>query len=167
MRQHLEKIYRQHRQGLFTLALTITRRAESAEDAVQTAFERMSRRESAPPPDDAAAYAFAAVRNAARDELRRNKSRIAANQRLAGQASIYNGTVPPAASLAIEAETQALLRQAVEELPDNQREAVVLRIYGQLSFEQMAAVLDEPLQTIASRYRRALQTLRSRIGRLQ
>ena len=65
MRQDLERVYRTHRQGLFTLALAITRDADAAEDAVQSAFERMVRSPGAPPAD-LAAYAFAAVRNAAR-----------------------------------------------------------------------------------------------------
>jgi DNA-directed RNA polymerase specialized sigma24 family protein len=34
-----------------------------------------------------------------------------------------------------------------------------LRVYGGLSFEQMAATLGEPLPTVASRYRRALEKL--------
>ena len=56
-----------------------------------------------------------------------------------------------------------MLRRAVDELPDDQREAVVLRIYGQLSFEQMAEAVGEPLPTVASRYRRALASRRMRM----
>jgi DNA-directed RNA polymerase specialized sigma24 family protein len=37
----IESIYRQHRKGLFTLALSITGRAESAEDAVHEAVVRL------------------------------------------------------------------------------------------------------------------------------
>ena len=64
MKETLERIYWDHRQGLYTLALAITRRPERAEDAVQDAFARLwtaSRR----PTGDPVPYVFAAVRNAA------------------------------------------------------------------------------------------------------
>lgn len=162
MRHDLEGVYRQHRQGLFTLALTITRDANSAEDAVQAAFERLFRLSGAPPAD-LAAYAFTVVRNAARDEVRRGRTRSAAEGRLAAWASIYDGQARAAVSEVMDAEVDANLRRAVDELPDDQREAIALRIYGQLSFEQMATVLGAPLPTVASRYRRALAALRSRM----
>ena len=37
---------------------------------------------------------------------------------------------------------------------------MVMRLYGQLTFAQMAAVLEEPLSTVATRYQRALDELR-------
>src|SRR3954452_9099285 len=70
----LEDIYARHRQGLFTLALSITRCAARAEDAVHDAFVRLCRRRSVAAPlegtgaasqPDAVAYVFASVRNAA------------------------------------------------------------------------------------------------------
>src|SRR4051795_7972904 len=70
----LEDIYARHRQGLFTLALSITRCAARAEDAVHDAFVRLCRRRSVSAPvngtgtasqPDPVAYVFASVRNAA------------------------------------------------------------------------------------------------------
>jgi RNA polymerase sigma-70 factor (ECF subfamily) len=153
VRGALEAIYRRHRQGLFTLALSITGRVELAEDAVQEAFVGLWRR-GAPPAGDVVAYVFAAVRNAAIDQLRKRR-------RSAGDSpvSIYDGAVidpDPAA----EAEQRRLLRDALEALPAEQREAVVLRIYAGLSFGQVAEMLGEPLPTVASRYRRALERIR-------
>ena len=142
------------------------RSAAAAEDAVHIAFERMFRM-TGRPPLDIVAYAFAAVRNAAKDEIRRRSARNAAEVRLVSRRSIYESESPPAATEAMNAEMAAALRQAVDELPDDQREAVVMRIYGQLSFAQMADVLGEPLQTIASRYRRALDALRNQMEGLQ
>src|SRR3954464_10297105 len=76
----LEDIYARHRQGLFTLALSITRCAARAEDAVHDAFVRLCRRRfvawwfsatgTARQPDPVA-YVFASVRNAAVDLVRR------------------------------------------------------------------------------------------------
>ncbi len=72
MRAELQQVYRQHRQALFSLALTITGCAGLAEDAVHEAFQRLSgMREQAS--GRLAAYAFASVRNAAMDCCRRAK----------------------------------------------------------------------------------------------
>jgi RNA polymerase sigma-70 factor (ECF subfamily) len=167
VRSVLEQVYREHRQGLFTLALTITRCPYRAEDAVQEAMVRLW--QSAELPRDPLPYVFAAVRNAAIDQMRRTAAR-----RWQESASIYEvmpaaagptsggGPEDPAAA-AISAEQHARLRRAVDALPQPEREVVVMRIYGGLKFEQIAEALDEPLPTVASRYRRALDTLGRRI----
>ena len=155
----LEQVYGGHRQGLFTVALSITRCAGRAEDAVQEAFVRMCRNSAVEAKGDLVAYAYAAVRNAAIDQQRRAKTRGKIE-------SIFNGRHEGAEQGAIDAERQRVIAAAIEALPDEQREAVVLRVYAQLSFAQIAQVVDAPLQTVATRYRRALERLRERLGRL-
>ena len=54
---------------------------------------------------------------------------------------------------------QALLR-AVERLPEQQKEVITLKIWGELTFDEIARILDESLNTVASRYRYALQKLK-------
>lgn len=152
-----EQIYRLHRKGLFTLALSITRRPESAEDAVHEAMVRLCRSGKSPT-GDPIAYVFAAVRNAAVDQNRKGRS-----------VSIFDLAEPsqePVSALD-DLERDRLVADAIEELPDEQREAVVMHLYGGLTFQQVADVLEEPLQTIASRYRRALATLRGQLASLK
>jgi len=54
---------------------------------------------------------------------------------------------------------QALLR-AVERLPAEQKEVLTLKIWAELTFDEIARTLDESLNTVASRYRYALQKLK-------
>jgi len=152
----LERIYREHRQGLFSLALAITRRADCAEDAVHDAFARLFRSE-IQPQRDVVSYVFAAVRNAAVDQLRRRVDRVHSPQ------SLFDAAGSDPVAEAIESERRALVRQAVEDLSDEQRETVVMRMYSGLKFQQIADVLGEPLPTITSRYRRALQRIKTAI----
>ena len=100
------------------------------------------------------AYVFAAVRNAAIDQRRRRRSTGEAT------ASIFDGAAANPAVAAVDAEQLRLLRRAVEHLPDRQREAVVLKAYAGLTFQQMSVVLEEPLATVASRYHRAIAKVR-------
>lgn len=56
-----------------------------------------------------------------------------------------------------------LIAAALEELEPRQREVVVLRIWGQLTFAEIADVTGDSLNTVASRYRYALKHLRRRL----
>ncbi len=164
VRTTLDRIYREHRQGLFTFALSITRDRDRAEDAVHEAFTRLCRLE-APPTGDPVAYTYAAVRNAATDELRRGTTR----GKLAK--SIYNGYLPtqdpdrPDDDV-LDEERQRLVRNAIEQLPDPARQTLVMRLYAGLTFDQIAQALDEPLGTITSRYRRSLDKLKEHLTEL-
>ncbi len=156
MHHKLEQTYRDHRQGLFSLALSITRRPELAEDAVQDAFVRLWR-SAISPKGDPVAYVFASVRNAALELVRRRRNAAGV------PVSLFDCEQADPASAAIEAEQQQIVRRAVDALPSEQREAVVMRTYAGLTFRQIADVVGEPLPTIASRYRRALERIKETI----
>jgi len=53
------------------------------------------------------------------------------------------------------------LRAALSRLPRAQREVVVLKIYREKTFQQIAQMLQLSLNTVASRYRYALEKLRT------
>jgi RNA polymerase sigma-70 factor (ECF subfamily) len=153
----IEQIYRQHRKGLYTLALSITRREDLAEDAVHEAIVRLCR-SGKQPTGDAVAYVFAAVRNAAIDQNRRT-----------GSVSIFD--LPEqsldASSLVDDRERDRQVADAIDELPADQREAVVLHLFSGLTFQQASEALEVPLQTMASRYRRALVKLKEQLASLK
>ena len=74
MNQLLENLYRQHRQGLYSFALSIVRSSDLAEDAVQNAFAKLFQvpvgNQSVLQNGNAVAYVFQAVRNSAIDLCR-------------------------------------------------------------------------------------------------
>ena len=70
----------------------------------------------------------------------------------------------PDASL-LEAELQREIEEAIVQLPDSQRMALVLRRYEQLSYEQIAEVLDLSVPAVKSVLFRARTELRSRLSR--
>lgn len=66
------------------------------------------------------------------------------------------------------AERGALLgrvREALAALPDEQREVIVLKEYEELTFLEIAEILDAPLSTVKTRLYRGLGNLRSRLER--
>jgi RNA polymerase sigma-70 factor (ECF subfamily) len=197
--QQLRDLYALHRQGLFTLALSITRRQERAEDAVHEAFLKLctprENGENCQSPRDAVAYVYRIVRHAAIDQVRRywpggNRVAVAADQPNgfcegaiddaeaadtifnlpAGDAKrILGGSDDAAfdpAARSISSETAGFVADSLTRLPDEQREAIVLRIYAGLTFEQIAAVVAAPLATVTTRYRRGLARLRPCLEKL-
>jgi RNA polymerase sigma-70 factor (ECF subfamily) len=99
---------------------------------------------------DVKAYLFACVRNAALNDVRvRGRNIELAEEGLAW-------FDPPARDFAEEEG----LRRALMELPDEQRQVTVLHIWGELTFAQIAGLLEISANTAASRYRYALARLR-------
>jgi RNA polymerase sigma-70 factor, ECF subfamily len=160
--QNLQTLYARHRQALFTLALSRTGCRERAEDAVHDAFVRICRCDLTRVAD-AEAYVFAAVRNAAIDQVRRAHAAAPLDRTVADSIFEDRGADPEAGVL--QSEQERLIASAVEALPDEQREAIVLRVYGGLSFAQIAQVTGDPLPTVATRFRRGLERLRHKLER--
>ena len=165
MRELLETTYSEHRQSLFTLALSITRCRQQAEDAVHSAFERLCRR-SGTPDGDVTGYVFATVRNTARDLVRTDR-RIHSKYE-----SIFNGksqslSTSDADERVLTEERDELLRNAIDELSVDEREVVVLKTFSSLTFDDIGGILGMPPKTVATRYRRALIRLEEKLkGRL-
>ena len=150
MNDQLARNYLQHRQGLFSVALAITRCRADAEDAVQEVFSRLCRNGAT---DKPAGYLFAAVRNAAADRLRARRPGQTAEMLLAP--CLPNGQHPAA-----QRERDHAVAAALDALPQELRTPVFLRIFAGLNFRQIAELTDTPLQTIVSRYAAGLRRLR-------
>ena len=123
-----------------------------AEDIVQDAFVRIWRRQH---PIENRALLYAAVRSAGLDRLRSEQRR---SRREAAVA--LDGADHSEPRFTTMDEGQQVLAAAVERLPDEQREVVVLKIWNELTFAEIASVLEISPNTAASRYRYALGALK-------
>ncbi|MBN2080965.1 sigma-70 family RNA polymerase sigma factor [bacterium] len=56
------------------------------------------------------------------------------------------------------------LRQLIDQLPDKQRTVVLLKVYQELTFEEIAEICECPLSTVLSRMRYAVDKLRRWLG---
>jgi RNA polymerase sigma-70 factor (ECF subfamily) len=70
----------------------------------------------------------------------------------------------PDASL-LERELQGVIEAAIAQLPETQRMAVVLRRYDELSYEEIAEVLEQSVPAVKSLLFRARTELRTRLSR--
>jgi RNA polymerase sigma-70 factor (ECF subfamily) len=147
-------VYEESRRELFITAWAILRQADLAEDAVHTAFARLTKLKS--PPADPRLYVFRAVRNAAID-LARLRSRRREEPLLA------NWDAPEEDLASSDEEVKSSLEASLERLDGVSREVIELHFHAALTFQEIAHVLDEPLPTVASRYRRAIDKLQMRM----
>ena len=137
-----------------------------AEDAVQDAFIRFWRKHQGFQAGNQGLL-FAAVRSAALDHLRRENRRMRREQAAFFDGGAALGMEPstslfaPAADSAAPGQEQSrLLESAVRQLPLEQREVLTLKVWGELTFAEIATALGIPQNTAASRYRYALSALR-------
>ena len=108
------------------------------------------------------------TRNLVFNELRRTKRRAQVpleSEASADEPALKDESNPaPDASL-LEVELRKAIEEAIMHLPETQRMAMVLRRYEQLSYEQIAEVLDLSVPAVKSVLFRARTELRSRLSR--
>jgi RNA polymerase sigma-70 factor (ECF subfamily) len=125
-----------------------------AADVMQTAFLRaVTSRHLFRKLDDPVAYLFQIARNEANRAAKRRRTH---DEPLPLDELFIASADEPARTDNEEAALAALSR-----LEPDDRELVVLRIYAGLSFREVADLLGRPQGTVATRYRRALLSLRS------
>ncbi|MGD9789534.1 MAG: RNA polymerase sigma factor [Phycisphaerales bacterium] len=147
---------------VYALAKSRCRSHDVAEEITQSVFatlaERLGRQEYQEL-GKFEAWIFRITINRVRDHIRRLKRRPASEP-------IHDDTVQSEDPGLAEG-TPALdrLREALHELPDADQEVVHLRHFAQLSFAQMADLLEEPVGTLLARHHRALKKLRTILER--
>ena len=120
-----------------------------AQDAVHQVFLKAIENGSVSQAINKKAYLFACVRNAVLNDAKVQDR----NMPLDVDSAWFS---PPDRDYAGEQN----LRRALGELPDDQREVIVLRVWGDLTFSEIADLLGVSSNTAASRYRYALAKLR-------
>lgn len=151
-----------HLDAAYNLARWLTRNDHDAEDVVQEAYCRALKFFHGFRGQDGRPWLLAVVRHACYDWLARNRAReltISFDERWHDEGS---DALNPEKLFQRRADQQ-VLRQAVEALPLEFREVIVLRELEGLSYQEIAAVASIPLGTVMSRLARARKQLQERL----
>ena len=152
----LEEIVRHEGSALLAYARSVTGHAQDAEDALQEAMSRLARQRLSGVAN-LRAYVYKAIRNAAlnnsRTQVRRARREEVSS---GGEGVIFQ---EPAS----RREELDALNAAVAALPREQREVVLMRIWGGMSFAEVAEVIEISCDMASSRYRYAVEALRKRM----
>jgi len=158
--QDFQRTFLPHLDAAYNLARWLMRNDSDAQDVVQEAYLRALRFSRTFRGGDARAWLLTIVRNAAFTWMRRNRTADSPTSFDEEQHSEAGEATPVDIELIRKADAQ-VLRDALEELPAEFREMVVLRDLEGLSYKEIAAVAEIPIGTVMSRLARARQRLKS------
>ena len=152
-------IYEKYAGDLLTLAANLLNDKADAEDVVQDVFISFVQSvEKFRLTGSLKGYLATCVANRSRDYIRRNKRRQTA---AVNEPEQTTSDAKNPVQLVICSEELHKLSYAMTELPYEQREAIVLRLHGDLRFRQIAKLQNISIKTAQSRYRYGLDKLRS------
>ena len=146
-RRQLQKIFEQYAGALILYAKALVPDHQAAEDIVQDIF--LGLLSTATVPEKPKNYLLRAVKN-----------RAVNHRRQAAVAALGSDVAELFQRPLEQEEARQALSMAMLELPLQQREVVVLKIWNELSFREIAELLKLPANTVASRYRYGLERLR-------
>jgi RNA polymerase sigma-70 factor, ECF subfamily len=156
-----ERMVLPHLDAAYNLARWMLRNQADAEDLVQEALLHAFRAFHGLRGADGRAWLLAIVRNSCYTWLRRNRSHEAVTD-FDEEVHTPDGQVLNPERIALQAADGARVRQALENLPAEFREVLVLREIEGLSYKEIGTVADIPIGTVMSRLARA----RDRLHRL-
>jgi RNA polymerase sigma-70 factor (ECF subfamily) len=153
-------LYDRHGRAAFTLARHILRASEPAEEVVQEAFLTLWRRAETYRPERGAVrnWLLRVVRNRAIDVLR---ARSQEGPIAPSVEDLPLVAVDDPEGETIRAVEGRVVREALAELPPEQREVVELAYFGGLAYPEVATRMAIPLGTVKSRMRLAIERLRA------
>jgi RNA polymerase sigma-70 factor (ECF subfamily) len=154
----LRLIYEKYKNDLLALAIALSNNKSGAEDIVHNVF--ISFAQSAGKLQlrgNLKSYLSTAVANNARN-LSRNNAKLTSG---ANAAEVADSVSSQPDRLAILTEDSQCVGNALEQLPYQQREIIILHLQGGLKFREIARSQNVSVNTIQSRYRYGLKKLRS------
>ena len=158
----LERLYVRLEKPLYNVVFRSVWRSDEARDVVQATFVRLWRMRERVEMDTVEPLLYKIALNLVASRRRSKKIwRWVSLDALRDAPSI--GTRPDE-SLA-EGEEHAQLHEAVQALPEELRQVVVLCEFSELSYDEIARVLSIPVGTVGSRRNRALRRLRESLSR--
>lgn len=157
-KEALRCIYEKYLNNLLTLAMALLNDANAAEDVVHDVFVSFAKgTEEFKLHGSLKGYLTTCVINRARDRIRMSKRQAVQLEETELMVSDTNG---PDESVICNEEAKRL-NQAISQLPDEQREVIVLRLKCQMKFKEIARLQGVSANTIQGRYRYGLNKLRS------
>jgi len=151
--------------GLYAYAMVLSRNPAMAADLVQETYLRaLKAKESLRPDSNVKSWLFTILRNIWLNQLRHERAgpKLAELDSDPNLADVSIATSEDPHDLYVRNVQREQVRAAIQQLPVESREIVILREYEELSYSEIANVLQCPIGTVMSRLARA----RSRLGDL-
>ncbi len=149
------QIYLKYKDDLLTVARSLVHDVSTAEDCLQEVFVLLAS-DGCRVRSNLKGYLLSCVVNRARDHLRRKDAQSNCQVNTRRQRV---DLADPAEALA-EDDRVRIVTRALEKLPIEQREVVVLHLQADMTFRRIASMLGLSINTVQSRYRYGMEKLR-------
>jgi len=164
----METLFLRYRKGVYSWLLRTVNDASEAEDIYQEVWGRIIRRAADYRPGNFRSWLWRIVRNVTTDRSRKMSPSLVLDAPIAVEGecahTVLEQLSDDAAADALkqmeEKERKSMVRNAIESLPVAQREVVLLRINGELSFREIAELLTLPVGTVLARMHHAVKSLK-------
>jgi RNA polymerase sigma-70 factor (ECF subfamily) len=158
-----DELFARHGRKVYNLFLRALGNAETAGDLVQETFMRViEARERYQPTRTFASWLYTIAMNLLRDQLRRHKRRGTTEE--LSETNLEMHVSEPEIELS---ERRAAVQKAVQSLPEEQREVILLAKYQGLSYAEIAEILRISEAAVKQRAYRGLKTLREELIHLK
>lgn len=154
-RKSFSELVKRHQRGLLRLSLRFTKDMDTAEDVVQESFIKAYEKLASFEGRSAfKSWLYQIAVNTARNKIREDRRETLDID----DVPLAVGAI--AETTLVHTAVADLLQTEVEKLPFRQRTALVLRVYEDLSFAEIASIMECPYDTAKANYRHALMKLR-------
>ena len=149
----LEEVYKVYSDQIYAFSLSITKTKETAEDIVSEVFMRIYKYlSSGKSVNNLKAFLFTICRNVSYDKLRM----LSLNQSLPEEDILF--------SLEMPIDEKFEVRVALEKLPSDEKDIVVLYCVSGFKHREIAEIMQIPEGTVRWKYRKALEKLKTELG---
>jgi RNA polymerase sigma-70 factor (ECF subfamily) len=165
-REALAELYDRYGRRVFALAARMLNDSVSSEEVTQDVFMSVWRRGGtyASNKGKFTTWLFSIAHNRTIDELRKRKrDRSRQNDDIDDHLNIESGDMSPADAAVAQSE-YAKVREAMEDLPTEQKQVIELSYFKGLTQTEIAEKTDQPLGTVKTRMRLALKKLRNSLS---
>jgi len=166
-RERFADLVRRYQAKLVNYLYRLVRNSDDAQDLAQEVFVRVYQAlDRFDPQYRFSTWLFRVGQNAAIDQIRRRRFRMvpigrSGDEREEGGRELELAAEGPSALDGMEAaERDREVRRAIDGLPWEYRELIVLRHYGELAYDEIAQVKGMPLGTVKNKLFRARQMLK-------
>jgi RNA polymerase sigma-70 factor (ECF subfamily) len=153
-------LFERHHRGLFRYFVSLNRNRELSEDLVQDVFFRMLRyRASYDSNQSFTAWMYQIARNANVDQVQKRKAEVVGIDEFEDRRPEPASEAPGPEEAVAKGQDIALLKRALDRLPADKKEILVLSRFQDMKYEQIAEVLGCEVGTVKVRVFRAIRAL--------
>jgi RNA polymerase sigma-70 factor, ECF subfamily len=166
-RQGFEEVVARYQDRLVSFIHRILRDLEAAHDLAQEAFLRVyTNLDRFDPAYKFSTWIFRVAHNLAIDEIRKRRMKLVSLQR-GNEDEEYEWELPSQGASPYQdlrnVERGDAIQEAIDALPWDYRKLIVMRHYGELSYDEIAALEEMPLGTVKNKLFRGRQMLKERL----